>query len=136
MHTPEKIAGYIKREPAHAKKALKQMQALVRKLVPRATEKLAWGMPTFYLEGNLLHYAAFKNHMSLFPGTDAVERFKPELSRYQTSKGTIQIPYGDSIPAALIGRIVKFCVKRNLARAQSKNRTKAKKSVKATRNRA
>lgn len=114
MTTPLNTTAYIRNEPAHIQKILKRMRALIKKAAPKATEKLAWGMPTFCLEGNLLHFAAFKSHMSIFPGTDAIQHFKKELTRYQTSKGTIQIPYEETIPAGLVTKIVKFCVKRNL----------------------
>jgi len=124
----ENITTYIQSEPASIQKVLKQMRALVKKTVPKATEKLAWGMPTFYLEGNLLHFAAFKNHMSIFPGTDAITHFKKDLARFQTSKGTIQIPYEEKLPTALVAKIVKFCVKRNLSKAAAKKKAKAKKS--------
>ena len=76
-------------------------------------------MPTFYLRGNLIHFAAFKKHLSLFPGSDAVSHFNKDLQRrgLVCSKGTIQIPYETLLPAQLVTRIVKFCVKRNLAEA-------------------
>ena len=89
-------------------------------------------MPTFYQDGNLLHFAAFKNHMSLFPGTDAVSRFKKELAKFVTSKGTIQIPYDEPIPTALVTKIVKYCIGRNLAAAKIKAAKKAAKKKKKT----
>ncbi len=126
MANPKNISSYIRNEPAPVQKVLRRVRTLVAKAAPRATEKLAWGMPTFYLEGNLLHFAAFKEHMSIFPGTDAIIHFKRELARFPTSKGTIQIPYEESIPAALVAKIVKYCVKRNLAKAEAKARRKKK----------
>lgn len=129
MHTPAKITAYINAEPVPARKMLKQVRALVRKLVPKASEKLAWKMPTFHLDGNLLHYAAFKNHMSIFPGTDAILAFKKELMPYQTSRGTIQFPYSERIPVGLISKIVKFCVKRNLTKAQAKKKKPRKRKA-------
>jgi uncharacterized protein YdhG (YjbR/CyaY superfamily) len=129
MPTPDQISAYIRNEPAPVRKVLKQVRALVGKTAPKATEKLAWGMPTFYLEGNLLHFAAFKNHMSLFPGTDAILHFKKQLARYHTSKGTIQFPYADPIPTALVTKIVKYCVKRNLAKAATRKKKKKKKRI-------
>jgi uncharacterized protein YdhG (YjbR/CyaY superfamily) len=86
------IRTYIANEPAPIQKVLKQIHKAARTGAPKATEKLAWGMPTLYLEGNLLHFAAFKNHASLFPGTDAIVFFKKDLARFTTSKGTIQFP--------------------------------------------
>lgn len=127
--TPDNISAYIRNEPAPVRKVLKRMRSLVAKSAPRASEKLAWGMPTFYLEGNLLHFAAFKNHMSLFPGPDAIRHFKRELARYPTSKGTIQIPYTETISAALVAKIVAFCVRRNLAKTKAKKKSKAPKKL-------
>lgn len=130
--SPQAIDQYINDEPsADIKKALKAMRALVRKAAPKATEKLAWNMPTLYLEGNLVHFAAFQDHLSLFPGPDAIVHFKKELAPYPTSKGTIQFPYGKAVPAGLVTRIVKFCARRNLAKAQAKANKKAKKKAKA-----
>jgi uncharacterized protein YdhG (YjbR/CyaY superfamily) len=125
MSTPKTIDDYIRAEAAPIRKVLKQMRTLVRKHAPRATEKLAWGMPTLYLEGNLLHFAAFKNHMSLFPGPDAIRHFTPKLKRFTTSKGTIQMPYEEPIPTKLVTEIVKFCVRRNLAEARARKKKKA-----------
>jgi uncharacterized protein YdhG (YjbR/CyaY superfamily) len=137
MATPANISEYIRNEPAPVQKVLKQVRALIAKLAPDATEKLAWSMPTFYLEGNLLHFAAFKNHMSIFPGSDAIAHFAKETARYTTSKGTLQIPYGQPLPTALLTKIVKFCVKRNLSAAAAKKKKKAakKKTAKASRRR-
>lgn len=121
MKKPETIRNYIKSEPAEVQKYLKRMYAIVRKAAPKAaTEKLAWSMPTLCLEGNLLHFCAFNHHLSLFPGTDAIKHFEKDLKKFQTSKGTIQFPYEEALPVALITRIVKFCVKRNLANAKAK----------------
>lgn len=120
MKKTESIRDYIKNEPVAVQKVLKQMHALARKAAPKASDKLAWGMPTLYQEGNLIHFAAFKNHMSIFPGPDAIVHFKKDLSGLVTSKGTIQIPYGQKLPAGLVTKIVKFCVKRNLVKAKSK----------------
>lgn len=127
MSTPKTIDEYIANEPKDIQKLLKQMRSLVRKAAPKASEKIAWGMPTFYLEGNLLHFAAFKEHLSLFPMPDTIAHFKKELAKFETSKGTVHFPYGKAIPAALLTKITKFCVKRNLAKAEEKARKKASK---------
>src|SRR5689334_8608305 len=119
---PKGIDIYIRNEPASVQKALKSLRVLIRKAAPTASEKIAWGMPTFYLQGNLIHFAAFKKHLSLFPGSDAVSHFSQELRRrgLTYSKGTIQIPYETPLPAQLLTQIVKFCVSRNLAEASAK----------------
>jgi uncharacterized protein YdhG (YjbR/CyaY superfamily) len=125
MRAPSDIDSYIRNEPAPIQKKLRTVRSLIRKAAPKATEKIAWGMPTLYLEGNLIHFAAFKGHLSLFPGTAAILHFKKDLIRYKTSKGTIQIPYDLPIPAALVIQITKYCVKRNLAAVEAKKKAKA-----------
>ncbi len=89
---PGTIADYIKNESLAVQKELKKLYAIVKKAAPKSTEKLAWGMPTLSQEGNLVHFAAFTKHISLFPGSEAIVKFKKELSNYTTSKGTIQFP--------------------------------------------
>jgi uncharacterized protein YdhG (YjbR/CyaY superfamily) len=130
MSKPTTIKEYIAGEDKEVQPRLKQMHALLRKVAPKATEKLAWGMPTLCLEGNLFHFAAFKNHMSLFPGGEVIKHFKKETVNYTTSKGTIQFPYEEKLPVALIARIAKFCVKRNLTEAKAKAAAKKAKTRK------
>jgi uncharacterized protein YdhG (YjbR/CyaY superfamily) len=128
----ETIKKYIAAEPASVQRFLRQIYRAVRKGAPKATEKLAWGMPTLFQEGNLLHFAAFKNHASLFPGSDAIVHFKKALSRFETSKGTIQFPFSEKLPVALITQIANYCVKRNVAKAAAR---KAKSRVRRPKNR-
>jgi len=78
-------------------------------------------MPTFYLEGNLVHFAAFKDHIGFFPTPSGIEAFKDELSAYESSKGTVRFPIGKPLPLELIARIVKFRVAENLKRAEEKS---------------
>lgn len=122
----KEIDSYIRREPASVQQVLRALRALIRKSAPQASEKISWGMPTFYLHGNLMHFAAFSKHISIFPGSDAVARFDQEVRRrgLVTSKGTIQIPHGTRLPVQLVTRIVKFCVKRNLSEASAKGKEK------------
>jgi uncharacterized protein YdhG (YjbR/CyaY superfamily) len=132
MKTHHGISDYIKNERATTQKPLKKLRALLRKAAPKAIEKLAWGMPTFYLEGNLFHFAAFKNHMSFFAGTDAVEHFNKELGDLVTSKATIHLSYEKELPAALITKIAKYCVRRNLAITEAKAKKKKSKKRKVS----
>ncbi len=124
MKANSEIDSYIRANPGSVQRVLKQLRSLIRKAAPAASEKIAWGMPTFYLHGNLIHFAAFKSHWSLFPGSDVVRHFNRELERRGLvySKGTIQIPYDIRLPTPLITRIVKFCIRRNLAKAGSKEK--------------
>jgi uncharacterized protein YdhG (YjbR/CyaY superfamily) len=135
MKKAASIRHYIQSEPPPVRAMLRQMHAILKKALPQAGEKLAWGMPTLTWEGNLLHFAAFKHHMSLFPGSKAVAHFQPQLKKYSTSKGGIQFPYGTELPAGLITRIAKFCVKEKLAklktRAKKKKKTRPSKKAQA-----
>ncbi|MDL2211550.1 DUF1801 domain-containing protein [Erysipelotrichaceae bacterium OttesenSCG-928-M19] len=90
---------------------LKQVDDYVTDLIPEATKKIAYGMPSFYLKGYSLHFGAFKGHWSLFPGDEITESFKDELSAYQLSKGTIKIKYQQEIPFALTKKIVEYRIK-------------------------
>jgi len=83
------------------------------KALKPASERISWRMPTFYLNGNLVQFAAFKDHISLFPGSEGVEAFEDELGDYKHSKGTIQFPYDEPLPVDLIARIVMFRVEQN-----------------------
>lgn len=123
----DSISAYIKAEPPHVRVVLKKMYSILKKAAPMAGEKLAWGMPTLTVEGNLVHFAAFKNHMSLFIGSSIVEHFRPLLKKYSTSKSAIQFPYDKPLPAALITKIAKYGVKQNLADAKAKALKKKKK---------
>lgn len=124
-HSPE-IDSYIRTEPEHVRKVLKSLRALIRKAAPAASEKIAWGMPTFYLDGNLIHFAAFKKHLGVFPGSGAVTHFAREFKKLGLtfSKGTVQIPWETPLPTQLLKRIVSFCVKRNLAKDSKQTGTR------------
>ena len=78
-------------------------------------------MPTFKLHGNLVHFAAFKNHIGLYPGAAGVEAFKEDLAKYETSKGAIQFPLEKSIPFPLISKIVKYKLKYTLIHSPFSN---------------
>jgi len=108
-----KIDSYIKRFPKPTANLLEQIRSTIRKAAPEATEKISYGIPTFFYNGNLVHFAAFKNHIGFFPTPSAIAAFQKELEPYKTSKGTVQLPLTDPLPLKLIERIVKFRVKEN-----------------------
>lgn len=118
------IDSYIAGQLAEIRPMLERMRAIIRKAAPKATEAIAWDMPTFKQDGNLVHFAAFKKHMSLFASTSTVTHFKDELSGYVTNKATIQFPYGTTLPAGLITKIVKHRIAENAEKAASKRRRK------------
>jgi uncharacterized protein YdhG (YjbR/CyaY superfamily) len=105
------IDAYIARFPPGVRRMLKQVRATVRRAAPDADEAIRYGIPTFVLNGNLVHFAAFKNHIGFYPAPSGIEKFRDELSRYKSSKGAVQFPIDEPIPLGLIEKIVKFRVK-------------------------
>jgi len=103
----EYLAGF----PAEVREMLGQVRAAIRRAAPDATEAIAYGIPTFVLNGNLVHFAAFKNHIGFYPTPSGIAAFKDELSAYHSAKGSVQFPIDRPMPLALIGRIVRFRVK-------------------------
>src|SRR5262249_26975765 len=114
------IDGYIKRFPQDIKTLLEQIRSTIGKAAPEATETISYGIPTFYYNGNLVHFAAFKKHIGFFPTPSAIQTFQKELTGYRTSKGTVQFPLGEPLPLKLIERIVKFRVKENAVKKSSR----------------
>ena len=114
------IDEYIATFPEDIQKILEELRATIKTAAPEATEKISYQMPTFYLKGNLVHFAAFKNHIGFYPAPRGIEAFKDELARYEGSKGAIRFPIGESLPLDLISRIVKFRVAENLKNAEIK----------------
>lgn len=116
------IDEYIAAFPADIQTILQKIRATIRKAAPDATEAISYRMPTFKLNGNLVHFAAFKNHIGFYPVPSGIEKFKKELSVYKGAKGSAQFPLDKPIPYGLIGRIVKFRVKENLEKAKAKRK--------------
>lgn len=111
------IDEYIALFPAATQQLLEKMRAIIRKASPSATEKISYGIPTFYLKGNLVHFAAYKNHIGFYPGRSVVTGLELALNNdrvYITAKGTIQFPLDKPLPVKLISSIVKFRVKENV----------------------
>ena len=115
------IDAYIAACPEAIQKKLQELRATIKTSAPEATEKISYQIPTFYLKGNLVHFAAFKDHISFFPTSSGREAFKQELSIYPGGKGTIHFPVDEPLPLELIGRIVKFRVAENLKRVELKS---------------
>jgi len=105
------IDAYIGSFPPEIQEKLSLLRATVHRAAPEAEEAIRYGIPTFRLDGtNLVHFAAFKDHISFFPTSSGVERFKKKLSAYKLSKGTIQIPFDMPVPSDLVDRITRFRV--------------------------
>lgn len=120
------IDDYIADFPVDVQLLLQKVRRTIKKSAPKAEEAIKYQMPTFVLNGNLIHFAGYKNHIGLYPGSRPIAEFKDELSRYETSKGTIRLPLDKPIPVGLISKITKFCVKRNLERVVSREAAKVK----------
>jgi len=121
---PASVDDYIAGFPPEVRTVLRRIRSTVRKAAPRAVEKISWGMPAYSLDGMLTFFAAFKDHVSIFPGPEGIEKFKKELAPYGTSKGTVRFPFGTPVPYGLIGRIIKFRVTENQAWAAAKKKNK------------
>ena len=106
---PRTIEEYIERQPEYARPYLRQINEAIRSAIPEAKEKISWSMPTYRKNHNLIHFAAFKKHIGLYPGAEAVEAFADKLKDFKTSKGTIQLPYDKPLPLDLIVQIAKWC---------------------------
>ena len=116
------IDAYIADFPEDIQQKLEKMRATIKKAAPNAGEAIKYAMPTFTLDGNLVHFAAFKNHIGLYPGAAGIEAFKKELAAYETSKGAIRFPLDKPLPLALVSQIVKFRVMVTLEKAKAKKK--------------
>jgi uncharacterized protein YdhG (YjbR/CyaY superfamily) len=114
----EYIAGFA----PDVQDILQKVRTTISTAAPQAEEVISYQMPTFKLEGNLVHFAAFKNHIGLYPTPSGTEKFRKELSPYETGKGSIRFPLDGPIPYDLISRIVKFRVEENLERAEARRK--------------
>lgn len=123
-NTNSQIDEYILQFPPDIQEKLRKLRKVIKEAAPDAEEKISYQMPTFALHGNLVHFAAFKNHIGFFPTPSGVEAFRDELSGYKTSKGTIQFPLDKPLPYELISRIVKFRVAENVKNAEGKLKKK------------
>ena len=115
--TAQTIDGYIAGFPPDVQAILEKIRATIRKEAPDATEAIKYGMPTFVLNGNLIHFAAFTHHIGLYPTPSGIETFKRELAGYESAKGSVQFPLDAPMPYDLITKITKFRVKENRERA-------------------
>lgn len=121
---PATIDDYIASFPRDVQALLEQIRQTIKTAAPTATETINYQMPTFVLQGNLVHFAAFKTHIGFYPTPTGIEKFQKELSVYKGAKGSVQFPLDQPMPLTLISKIVKFRVKENLARATAKKKQK------------
>lgn len=112
----ESIDEYISALPEDIQIIIRKIRKIIRQNAPGAQETISYNIPTFRLNGNLVHFAAFKNHIGFFPTSSPRRAFKKELARYKGGPGTIQFPLDKPIPYTLIKKIVKYRVKENLGK--------------------
>ena len=123
---PKTINEYIANFPTDIQNVLEQVRATIKQAAPAASEAISYAMPTFRWKGNLVHFAAFKNHIGFFATPTGNDAFKNELAAYKTGKGSIQLPLDQPMPLDLITRIVAFRVNQNAEKWES---TKKKSSI-------
>jgi uncharacterized protein YdhG (YjbR/CyaY superfamily) len=124
MTKPENFDEYIVTFPEETQKRLKQIRATIKKAAPQAEEVISYGMPSFRLNGQLVYFAAFRNHIGLYPMASGVDAFKSLLSDYKWAKGSIQFPLSKPVPFDLITNIIKFRVQENLAKGKKEPKKK------------
>jgi len=120
--TSSEIDAFIAKYPKDVQMILNKIRETIRNAAPGAEETINYGIPTFILNGNLVHFSAFKTHIGFYPTPSGIEKFKKELSKYEAAKGSVKFPLDKPIPYVLIEKIVKFRVKENLAKSAGKKR--------------
>lgn len=115
--SPTTIDEYISGFPSDVQSVLQTLRQTIHQAAPDALEKISYGMPTFTLKGNLVHFGAFKTHIGFYPTPSGIENFKDELAVYKGAKGSVQFPLDEPLPLDLVRRIVEFRVEENLAKA-------------------
>lgn len=108
------IDEYIAQFPKETQSLLNILRQTIKQAAPQATESISYGLATFKLNGNLVHFGAFKNHIGFYPAPSGIKAFEKELAKYKSAKGSVQFALDQKLPLALIKKIVKFRVKENL----------------------
>ena len=121
MKTVVTVDDYITTYPKEVQAVLQKLRQTIKTAAPQATETIGYGIPTYKLNGNLVHFGAYKNHIGFYPAPRGIEVFKKELEPYEGGKGTIKFPLDKPIPYDLITKIVKFRVKENVGKKKSIN---------------
>ncbi len=120
MQQHHTIDQYIATFPAPVQALLAQMRAAIRRAAPEAEEAIRYGIPTFVLKGNLVHFGGFKKHIGFYPGASGVGAFKTELAAFAGAKGSVQFPIGQPLPLGLVEKIVRYRVQENFEKAAGK----------------
>jgi uncharacterized protein YdhG (YjbR/CyaY superfamily) len=110
---PATVDSYIAQFPPEVQEILSRIRAVIKEAAPGASEKISYGMPTFYLKGNLVHFGAHQKHIGFYPAPSGIEAFQDELSVYKGAKGSVQFPLDKPVPYDLIARITRYRVAEN-----------------------
>jgi uncharacterized protein YdhG (YjbR/CyaY superfamily) len=124
--SPTPIDAYIAAFPPAIQERLAAIRAVIQATAPDAAETISYAMPTFTLHGNLIHFAAFKHHIGLYPTPSGIEVFAAELAAYKNAKGSVQFPHDQPLPLDLIRRITLYRVEENRQRAASQPKRQRK----------
>jgi uncharacterized protein YdhG (YjbR/CyaY superfamily) len=117
---PETVDEYIAQFIPDVQKTLNEIRSFIKREVPEAMEKISYGIPTFYLNGNLVHFAAFKDHYGFFPSPSGIDQFEKELAPYRSGKGTLRFALDKPIPWTILKKVIRFRIKENLIKAEQK----------------
>ena len=113
MSTASEVDDYIAAFPAAVAERLSAMRATIQRQAPVATERISYGIPTFHMNGNLVHFAGFDRHVGFSPGPTGIAEFASDLKRYNRGKGSVQFPHTEPLPLDLVAKIVEFRVAEN-----------------------
>jgi uncharacterized protein YdhG (YjbR/CyaY superfamily) len=120
MNKPHNFKDYFDNFPVETQLLLTEMQRIIKKNAPEATEIISYSMPAFQYFGMLVYFAAYKNHIGFYPMPSAISKFKGDLYQFKGAKGSVQFPLDQPLPIDLIGRIIKFRIEENLEKFESK----------------
>jgi uncharacterized protein YdhG (YjbR/CyaY superfamily) len=120
------VDEYFSYQPAGTQKILEKLRETIKKAAPEAEELISYNIPAYKMEGMLVYFAAYKNHIGFYPTSSGISNFKKELSKYKTSRGAVQFPINEPIPLVLVTKIVKSRVEENIDRAKMKTRANKK----------
>jgi uncharacterized protein YdhG (YjbR/CyaY superfamily) len=126
MNQPKPITtdDYIAAYPPDIQERLRAMRETIRTAAPDASEKISYGMPTFYYEGNLVYFGVSKNHIGFYPTPNGIEAFAQDLAPYKSSKGSVQFPHDQPLPLDLVAKITQYRLEQNRAEAAEKRKAR------------
>lgn len=119
--SPSTIDEYIDGCAPTLRARLRELRATIRRAAPGATERIAYRIPTFHLDGNLVHFAAFERHIGFYPAPSGIAAFRESLAGYASAKGSVRFPHDEPLPLDLVAEIVRFRVAENTGKARKRN---------------